>query len=312
MSKPELRFDGDVAVVAGGGGSIGGATARLYAKRGARVAVTDISDTAEQTVSDIIKAGGEAFAIVGPTENVAQRVVDETITRFGRIDVVFNTAGTATGGPFHQIPREEWNRVFDSHVAATLALSQAAWPHLVASGNGRMVNTSSTASFGSPYTSTYVAAKGAVLSMSRAWAMEGVRQNVRVNAILPTAISQMTERIPDAALVKLLEERFQPGRVAGLVAYLTHRDTKLNGVALEVGGGRAAPVFLAEGPQIVVDAAETPEAWAGHADALGKREPKYAPASMMDELQIRLNDFLTAIGEKPLELIDKSWMPKGG
>jgi NAD(P)-dependent dehydrogenase (short-subunit alcohol dehydrogenase family) len=310
MSKLELRFDGEVAIVAGGGGSIGGATARLYAKRGAKVAVTDISDTAEQTAADIVKAGGEAFAIVGPTETVAQKVVDETIRRFGGIDVVFNTAGAATGGPFHPIAREEWNRVFDSHVAATLALSQAAWPHLVASGNGRLVNTSSTASFGSPWTSTYVAAKGAILSMSRAWAMEGVRQNVRVNAILPTAISQMTERIPDAALVKMFEENFKPGRVAGLVAFLSHRDTKLNGVALEVGGGRAAPVFLAEGPQVVVDAADTPEAWAGHAAALGERKPIYAPASMMDELQIRLNDYLKAIGEKPLKLIHSSWSPK--
>ncbi|RVT89715.1 SDR family oxidoreductase [Sphingomonas crocodyli] len=290
-----LRFDGEVAIVAGGGGSLGGAYARMFGALGAKVIVNDISDSAQAVADAIVAAGGDAIAVVASSVDRADDIVAQTIDRYGRLDIVVNSSGLTGGGLFHKMAPEEWDRVFDSHFASTLALARAVWPHLVASGNGRLINTASTAIFGSEYTSTYVAAKAAIFAASRTWAMEGASQNVRVNVILPTAISQMTSQIPDKAFVALLERAFQPDRVAGLIGYLAHRDTTITGCAIECGGGRAAPVFLAEGDSFAVDRPESPDSWASHAAALTARVAKHTPYSMMEELEQRLKDMGPAI-----------------
>jgi NAD(P)-dependent dehydrogenase (short-subunit alcohol dehydrogenase family) len=297
MGEDRIRFDGEVVIVAGGGGSLGGAYARLFAARGAAVVVNDIGDAAQAVADEIVAAGGTAIAIVASAADDAAAIVGRTLDRFGRLDVLVNTAGLTNGGLFHLIPADEWNRVFDSHFTATLALSAAAWPHLSASGNGRLINTASTSIFGSEYSSTYIAAKAAIFGASQSWAMEGRTQNVRVNVVLPTAISQMTANIPDAAIVRLLTDHFQPEKVAGLVAWLAHRDTTLDGVALEVGGGRAAAVFLAQAESVKVADPASPEAWIGHEAALGSRIAKHAPASMMAELRARLEDLAGTMNE---------------
>lgn len=291
----DLRFDGEVVIVAGGGGSLGGAYARMFGARGAKVIVNDINATAEDVAGQIRASGGEAQAFIGSSFERAEELVNAALQAWGRLDIVVNSSGLVAGSPIDRTTPEDWNLVLDSHLGSTFALTRAAWPHLVASGNGRIVNTASTASFASPYTSAYVAAKAAILAASRSWAMEGESQNVRVNVILPTAISQLTERMPDPKLIELLEKEFQPERVAGLIGYLTHKDTKITCCALESGGGRAAPVFMAEGDSFTVEAAETPEAWAGHDAKMLSRETKYTPVSMMEELEIRLRDMGMAI-----------------
>ncbi len=293
----EMRFDGEVVIVAGGGGSLGGAYARMFGARGAKVIVNDISETANKVANQIREAGGEAIAFIGSSFERAEELVETAITTWGRLDVVVNSSGLVAGSPINRHKAEDWNLVLNSHLGSTFALTRAAWPHLVASGNGRIVNTASTAAFASPYTSAYVAAKAAILAASRSWAMEGESENVRVNVILPTAISQLTERMPDPKLITLLEKEFQPDRVAGLIGYLTHKDTTITCCALEAGGGRAAPVFMAEGESFTVDAADTPEAWAGFDAMMLSRETKYTPTSMMDELEIRLKDMGLAITE---------------
>jgi NAD(P)-dependent dehydrogenase (short-subunit alcohol dehydrogenase family) len=306
----ELRFDGETVLVAGGGGSIGGAYCRLLASRGANVVVNDVGDSADRIAKQIADANGVAHAICAPTDKEADRIVAETMKRFGRLDVVINSSGITNGGPFHKIPPAEWDAAFASHFTSTLALARAAWPHLVASGNGRLVNTSSTSIFGAPYTSTYIAAKSAIFGASKAWSLEGETQGVRVNVVLPTAISQMTRNIPDPAFVAMLEQEYQPERVAGLVAMLVHRDTKLNGYAIEAGGGRAAHIFLAEGEQVKVDGSERPESWLPHLDALTSRQVRHTPISMMDELQQRLKDLgLASSGGDALVEKDSVWTP---
>lgn len=308
----DLRFDGEVVIVAGGGGSLGGAYARMFGSRGAKVIVNDINATAEDVANQIREGGGEAIAFIGSSFDLADELVETAINTWGRLDIVVNSSGLVAGSPIDRITTEDWNLVLNSHLGSTFALTRAAWPHLVTSGNGRIVNTASTAAFASPYTSAYVAAKAAILAASRSWAMEGVSQNVRVNVILPTAISQLTERMPDPKLIVLLEKEFQPDRVAGLIGYLTHKDSTITCCALESGGGRAAPVFMAEGDSFSVDAAETPEAWAGLDAKMLSRETKYTPSSMMEELEIRLSDMGLAITQPGEAIRGSQFSPEKG
>jgi NAD(P)-dependent dehydrogenase (short-subunit alcohol dehydrogenase family) len=288
MTNDTMRFDNEVVLVAGGGGSLGSAYARLFGARGAKVVVNDIGDSAQAVADQINAAGGTAIAAIASTVSEAASIVQKTLDAYGRLDVVVNSSGQTNGGLFHLIPTDDWDRVFASHFTSTLELARAAWPHLSASGNGRLINMSSTSIFGAEYTSTYIAAKGAIFAVGKAWALEGRSQNVRVNTILPTAISPMTAMIPDEQIVEMLREHFQPERVAGLVAWLAHKSNTLSGYTLEVGGGRAANVFLAQPKPVFVNNAESPEAWQGQEAALTSTVVEYTPASMFDELRLRI------------------------
>lgn len=288
LSDEKLRFDGEVAIVVGGGGSLGGAYARLLGRRGAKVVVNDISNRAESVAAEIRASGGEAIAVIGNSAIESDILVERTLETYGRLDIAINSSGLAAGTLFHLMSMEEWNSVFDSHFTSTLMLARAAWPHLVASGNGRLINTGSNAMFGNPYSSTYCTAKAAIFGATRSWAKEGESQNVRVNVILPTAISDMTRHIPDPAIVKLLETVFQPERVAGLVGLIAHRDNDFNGMAFSVGGNLAAPVYLSEGFPVMVDDPESPESWLKEKAGLSRRDIDMVPDGMMEEFTSRL------------------------
>ena len=136
--------------------------------------------------------------------------------------------------------------------------------------------------------------------------MEGEFQGVRVNAVMPTAMSQLSARIPDPAVVEMFQRHFQPEKVAGLVAYLVHRDTTINGATIEVGGGRASSVFLAEGPGVIVDDPAAPESWSARSADLNLRKAEYLPASILEELDLRVRELLPgeSVGAPSWEFAD--------
>ena len=288
MTIQQMRFDGEVAIVAGGGGAIGGATAELFARRGAKIIVNDVSDDARTVCARINAAGGTAIASVASTVSDAKSIVRTALDAFGRIDIVVNMTGLTHVALFHQISPEDWNRSFDSHFTSALELARAAWPCLSASGNGRLINASSTTIFGGEYCSPYIAPKGAIFAAGRAWALEGRSQNIRVNTIMPTAISQMNDDLPDPELVRVYREHFQPEKVAGFLGWLAHRDNRLSGHTFVVGGGQAAHVYLAEAAPVFAQNPETPEAWAAHEAALTSKVQAVAPDNVADEMRLRL------------------------
>ena len=183
----ELRFDGRVAIVTGAGRGVGRSHAALLAAKGAKVVVADhgggldglgsSAGPAAAVVAEIAAAGGTAVACYASVaeEDSAQTIVETALEAFGRVDIVINNAGIHDPGLFADLSAEQFRRMLDVHYFGTLNVTKAAWPHLVAAGYGRIVNTVSEAMLGGiTQLSSYGAAKGAVFGLTRNLATEGL------------------------------------------------------------------------------------------------------------------------------------------
>lgn len=260
-----LRFDGQVALITGVSTfGLGLTYARLLAARGCSVVVNDLgrdwtggesAPGTDEAVRLIEADGGTAAGVTGDVVTEAERIVQSTIDAFGRLDVVVNNAGA--GGDF--------DTLVDVHLRGANRITEAAWPHLSASGNGRILNISSNGSYGAPAMPGYAAAKGAILSLTRTQAILGRRNGVRSNAILPAAWTRSTAGIEQAGFGAFMQTHFPPEAVAAFAAYLLHADTELTGEVFAVGGGLVSRVVQAETPGALTDD-HTPEAWSALID----------------------------------------------
>ena len=188
---------GKVAVIPGGGGGIGVALAQAFAAAGARVVVSGRhAEALEAAVARVAAAGSEGLAVVADATSEADsdRLVAAALARFGRVDCVVNAVGGGAGKVLHRAedyPRSDWDWIMELNVRSTIVPTQAAVRAMIAGGHGgAILNISSVrASLGidAGY-SAYVAAKGAISSLTRQWATEWARHGIRVNAIMPTFI----------------------------------------------------------------------------------------------------------------------------
>lgn len=187
-----MRLAGKIAVVTGGGSGIGRATAERFAAEGARVAVVDRDrDGAAQTVAQIRSAGGEALAFacdVGDDAAVDQTAA-EVLERFGGVDILVTAAGFSCGGTVETTSVENWDAVFRANVGGTWLWARAAIPSMRERGGGAIVTLASQLALaGGRGNSAYIAAKGAILSLTRTMALDFAADGIRVNAIAPGAI----------------------------------------------------------------------------------------------------------------------------
>ncbi|OBK86879.1 SDR family NAD(P)-dependent oxidoreductase [Mycolicibacter sinensis] len=261
-----LRFDGRVAVVTGAGRGVGRSHAMLLAAKGARVVVADYgvgidgsapsSTPADEVVQEITTGGGHAVACYASVAEPqgAQAVVDTAIERFGRIDVVVNNAGIHDPGLFGELTVEQFRSMIDVHYFGSVLVARAAWPHFVAAGYGRIVNTVSEAMLGgiSELTS-YGAAKGAVFGLTRNLATEGSAHGIRVNAVAPRAYTRMSASHSDSVAAQLsipkeimdtINASMPPELCAPAAAFLAHEDCPLNGEVLQIGMGGVARIAV--------------------------------------------------------------------
>lgn len=301
-----LRFDDKVALVTGAGGGLGRAYATMLALRGCTTIVNDLSaDNGLQVVEEIHGLGGTAFVSSHDVASAAPEMIADIEQRVGRLDIIINNAGTTNGGPFAEIPPADFDRLVAVHLGGTVAVCRAAWPMLARQGGGKIVNTSSGAIFGFPYTSAYVAAKAAILGLSRTLAAEGRPSGIAVNSILPSAFTPMSDQIPDDHFRGFLKDFFCVGDVAAFVTWLVHEDCQISGEAWSVGGGRAARVVLASAPGVLAGGSD-PEAWIGRGAELMEDRPYHVPSSSMAEVAFaaRMIGGPTASAIEQIDLLD--------
>lgn len=228
MSPDELarfRLDGRVAVVSGGTGGIGRRLSLALAGVGARVAV--LGRTAEQSTDlarDCELAGSEALLVTADVTKRADadRAIEQTVDRFGRIDVIVNAVGGGAGTALHpaeEYPETEWDRIVDLNLRSALLPTMAAARQMIAGGRGgRVLHISSVrGQLGiNQGFSAYVAAKGALNALTRQQATEWARHAITVNAIAPTFVAtpQVESLLADEEFKARLLARIPLGRVA--------------------------------------------------------------------------------------------------
>lgn len=187
------RLDRKVAIVFGAGPNIGGTIARYFGREGARVVVADLQPSlAEETVAVLARDGSEAFAIGADAtdEDDVKRVVTHALERFGRLDVVMNTAGRVHWSPVVDMELEAWRDAVLSFPTAGMLTTKHGARAMIAGGtNGSIIHLLSTAAhFGEASGAAYTAAKAALLNFSRSAAMDLAHEQIRVNTITPCAM----------------------------------------------------------------------------------------------------------------------------
>ena len=258
--KIDELFDltGKVAVVPGGGGAIGSALAVGLATAGAAVAVTGRShERLEEAVASIEAVGGQAHAVPGDATRPddAQRMIDSTVTALGRVDIIVNAIGGGAGDVLHpaqDYPEQDWDWIMDLNVRSTLLPTQAAVRRMVAQGDGgRVLNISSVRGqlgIDAGY-SAYVAAKGAIDSLTRQWATEWAKHGITVNAISPTFVDtpQVASLLGDPEFKARIVSRIPLARVGttddllgATLLFCSGASAFITGQVLTIDGGLTA------------------------------------------------------------------------
>jgi len=196
-----LSLGGKVAAVTGSGRGLGRAYAVALAQAGAAVVVNDVDEaSANETMAQIIDGGGRAIAIVariGETD-AAQAIVDAAVGAFGRLDVMVTNAGVLRDKVLWRMSDEDFDVVIQTHLRGTFTCARAAAIQMREQGEGgRIIVVGSPAGqFGNFGQTNYAAAKAGIVTFARVWSMELARSEITVNAIVPTAWTQMTATIP--------------------------------------------------------------------------------------------------------------------
>src|SRR5467141_2862542 len=193
------RLDGKVCVITGAGSGIGQASARLFAREGARVVVSDVDlDAARDTAAGIEQTGGQAVAeqVDVTDEALTAALAERVVRRFERVDVLFNNAGIGGVGDVLETEPDLFDRVMRVNVRGVYLMSRAIVPHMITQRSGSIINMSSCiADIGLARRVSYAASKGAVLSMTKSMQVDLAPHGIRVNALLPgTILTPFVER----------------------------------------------------------------------------------------------------------------------
>jgi 2-hydroxycyclohexanecarboxyl-CoA dehydrogenase len=248
------RFDGKTVIVTGGGGGIGGATCRRFAKQGARVAVFDMNlDAAQRVATDINADGGEAMAFKCDITNRAEvdAAIAATESRLGPVDVLVNNAGWDVFKPFTKTEPAQWEKLITINLTGALHMHHAVLPGMAARKSGRIVNIASDAArVGSSGEAVYAACKGGLVSFSKTIAREHARHGITVNVVCPgpTDTALFAEYKEGAGNPEKLMEAFtrsiplgrigQPEDLPGAILFFASDDAAfVTGQVLSVSGG---------------------------------------------------------------------------
>jgi NAD(P)-dependent dehydrogenase (short-subunit alcohol dehydrogenase family) len=278
----DIRFDGQVAIVTGAGGGLGKQHALELARRGAKVVINDLggsmdgsggsSAAADAVVAEIIAAGGEAIsngASVTDDAGVAG-MVEQVMAKWGRIDILIANAGILRDKSFSKMEVADFEAVMNVHLMGTMKPVKAIWEIMKTQNYGRIVvTTSSSGLYGNFGQSNYGAAKLALVGFMNTLKIEGMKNNIKVNAISPVAATRMTENLMPQQMLDLLKPEYvTPG-----VMYLVSEDAP-TGTILTAGAGvfSVAKIYETEGVYLKeggISAEEVRDNWSAISDPTG-------------------------------------------
>ena len=248
-----MRLAGKTAIVTGAGSGIGRTTALRFAKEGAAVACAGLSaDDNVATVRAIEAAGGNAVAIeadVMRDDDVAGMVA-AAIEALGHVDILVNNAGQAVIGSVEEVERADWDRQMDVNVTSIYRGAKAVWGHMRERGGGAILNTASVAGLiGTPGQVAYATSKGAVVTLTKCLALDGAKDQIRVNCVCPgwvqtSMVDYHLSQLDDPEGFKERLARLHPlgvgdpADIAGGFVYLASDEARwVTGIALTIDGG---------------------------------------------------------------------------
>lgn len=249
-----MRLRDKVMVVTGGGSGIGQASALTCAREGARVVIMDVVESGGRETEKALKdQGSEGFFVHADVTKASdwQRLLKAVEDRYGRLDVLFNNAGSNLAKPVTELTEEEWDGLVDLNLKGVFLGVKHAVPLMLRAGGGSIINTASTFGLiGFPKMPAYCASKGGVIALTRQLALDYARQKIRVNCICPgPTLTPRIQRYLDGGMARaddILQDvpmgRFaRPEEIAATVLFLASEEASfVTGTALVVDGGQTA------------------------------------------------------------------------
>lgn len=247
------RFHEKVAIVTGGGGGIGGAICRRLAEEGGTIVVVDNNEAlASKIQRDIEASGGQAVVMASDIadEYACQRLINDVVERYGRLDVLVNNAGINRRGSISEISSADWHDSFAVNIHSMFYLCRTATPHMQRAGGGAIVNTASQWGLHpAPGHIAYNVTKAAVVSFSKSLARDLACHKIRVNAVCPgeihtpmlaSGLEKKGKTVADLDQLVPFGRIGKPEEVAALVAFLSSEEAPfICGSMVEITGAQA-------------------------------------------------------------------------
>lgn len=274
----ELRFDGRVAVITGGGRGLGREYALLLASRGAKVLINDNGSAldgsggdagpAQDVVREIEALGGEAAACTQSvtTPEGGKAIIEAALDSFGKVDILIHSAGNSRFSPLDELSHEEFRSVVDIHLMGGFNVVQPLFPLMMKQGYGRVVLTGSIGGiYTMPTVAPYAVSKSGLIGLNHSIAIEGAGRGIKSNIILPGASTRMVEGVDTTGFPPM-----GPELVAPVVGWMAHEACSISGEMIISAAGRVARAFITES-EGVYDADWTIEKMGEKIDAI--RDP---------------------------------------
>jgi len=240
-----------VALITGGNGGIGLGMAKGLAAAGASVVIAGRNkEKAQSALAELRLTGAQAeFVELDALEEAScHQAVQRTVDRFGRLDILVNNAGTTVRKQPEELTAQDWHLVLDTNLTSAFLCSQAAYPHMVRAGGGKIINIGSMMSvFASSYATPYAASKGGIVQLARSMAVAWAKDNIQVNAILPGWIDtdltrkarEQVQGLHERVLARTPAQRWGvPDDFAGIAVFLAAPASNfVTGAAIPVDGG---------------------------------------------------------------------------